>query len=336
LLTGIPLSNGVNSSLWWRDIIGLHRGSNENCFLANISCRVGDGKTIGFWRFKWIGDQPLCDLFPELFAKEAHKDVLIFERLQGNGHGRIWNWNWLQQLSDSEFRQLEGLQGLLFDFALSSDIADRWKWKPGPLGQFTVRSFYSILIDSHPVEGLEANVLTALKKLWRIDVPTKILVFGWRFLIDRLPTRSALNHRGILHNPNDLSCAFCSQHVEDIGHIFFSCHFSTSIWSAISNWIGKTLPSGVDYCTHFLLFGKLFCLKKGGGRVSRLIWLATTWNIWKLCNEVIFNGVIPDTTTLVNNIKIVSWLWFSGRFGRKANLSFLNWCIDPLGCFIST
>jgi hypothetical protein len=226
--------------------------------------------------------------------------------LQGNGDGRVWNWNWLQQLSTSESRQLEALQGLLFDFDLNSDLADRWKWKPGLMGQFTVRSYYSVLIDSHLVEELEADVLTALKKLWLIDVPTKILVFGWRFIIDRLPTRSALNLRGILLNPNGLSCVFCSQHVEDIGHLFFSCHFSTGIWCAISNWIGKTIPTGDVCCTHFLLFGKLFCLKKGGGRVSRLIWLATTWSIWKLRNEVIFNEVIPDASTLVNNIKIVS------------------------------
>jgi hypothetical protein len=103
----------------------------------------------------------------------------------------------------------------------------------------------------------------------------------------------------------------------------------------VSNWIGKNMPTGDACCTHFLEFSKLFCLKKGGGRVSRLIWLATTWSIWKLHNDVIFNGVTLDATTLVNNIKNVSWLWFSGRFGRKANLTFSYWCIDPLGCIIS-
>jgi hypothetical protein len=81
LLTGVTLSNDVKSSLWWRDIIGLDRESNENWFLDNTSCRVGDGKTIGFWRFKWFGDQPFRDLFPDLFAKEARKDSLISERL---------------------------------------------------------------------------------------------------------------------------------------------------------------------------------------------------------------------------------------------------------------
>jgi hypothetical protein len=68
-LTGVTLSNDVKSSLWWRDIVGLDMGSNENCFMDNMSCRMGDGKIIEFWRFKWFGDQPFCDLFPQLFAK---------------------------------------------------------------------------------------------------------------------------------------------------------------------------------------------------------------------------------------------------------------------------
>jgi hypothetical protein len=103
----------------------------------------------------------------------------------------------------------------------------------------------------------------------------------------------------------------------------------------MTKWIGKDFPTGVDCCNHFLKFGDLVRLKKGSGRVSRLIWLATTWSIWKLRNNVIFNGVNPDAFNLVNNIKTISWLWFSGRFGRKANVSFLNWCIDPMGCFAS-
>jgi hypothetical protein len=204
------------------------------------------------------------------------------------------------------------------------------------LGSFSVRSYYSVLIASQPVEALEAFVLAALKKLWKIDVPSKVLVFGWRFILDRLPTHLALNHRGIILNSNDMSCVFCSLNVEDIGHLFLSCHFSVGIWIAISNWLGKGIPTGVDRCAHFLMFGDMVRLKKGGGRVSRLIWLATTWSIWKLRNDVIFNGVTPDASNLVNNIKTISWLWFSGRFGRKANLTFLNWCIDPLGCFAST
>jgi hypothetical protein len=51
--------------------------------------------------------------------------------------------------------------------------------------------------------SLDHVVLEAIKKLWKNDAPSKVLVFGWRFLLDRLLTRSALSHRGILNNPND-------------------------------------------------------------------------------------------------------------------------------------
>jgi hypothetical protein len=280
--------------------------------------------------------KPLCDLFPELFAKEALKEVLIYERLQGNGQDRVWNWSWLQQLSYTESQQLEALKGLLYDFFLNSDIVDRWKWKPGLLGIFSVSSCYSVLIESHPIEELEAILLAAIKKLWRVDVPSKFLVFGWRLILDRLPTRSALNHRGILLNHNDLSCVFYSLNVEDRGHLFFGCQFTLGVWTAISNWIGKIIRTGLDCYDHFLMFGNLVRTKKGGRRVSRLIWLVAMWSIWKMRNDVIFKGVTPDATTIINEIKSISWLWFSCRFGCKANLSFLYWCVDHLDCFANT
>jgi hypothetical protein len=107
---------------------------------------------------------------------------------------------------------------------------------------FLVRSCYSLLLASLPVEEVDENILAAMKILWRIDVPSKVLVFGWRLLLDRLPMRSTLNHRGILLNSLDLSCVFCSLNMEDNSHLFFSCQFIKRIWAAISSWLGKVIP----------------------------------------------------------------------------------------------
>jgi hypothetical protein len=103
---------------------------------------------------------------------------------------------------------------------------DKWKWKSGSLGQFSVRSYYSILLESRPSERLDTNVQIAIRKLWRLDVPSKALIFGWRFLLDKLPTRSTLHYRGILLNPHDVPCIFCFINNEDRDHLFFSCSFS--------------------------------------------------------------------------------------------------------------
>jgi hypothetical protein len=83
------------------------------------------------------------------------------------------------------------------------------------------------------------------------------------------------------------------------------------------------------------MFGDLVILKKRGGRVNRLIWLATMWSIWKHKNEMIFKGVNPDAIALLNDIKAVSWFWLSCRYGRNSSIPFLNWNLDPLDCLCS-
>jgi hypothetical protein len=103
-----------------------------------------------------------------------------------------------------------------------------------------------------------------------------------------------------LLNPNDLLCEFCSLHIEDSGHLFLSCQFSKGIWAAIANWVGKNIVTGTACWHHFLSFGNLVSLKKGGDRVSRLIWLTAMRSIWNHRNNVIFNGATPDATTLLD------------------------------------
>jgi hypothetical protein len=65
------------------------------------------------------------------------------------------------------------------------------------------------------------NVLNAIRKHWLNDVPSKVAVFGWRLLQGRLPTKSALQYKGILLNPHDLPCAFVFC-LPRIVHISFS------------------------------------------------------------------------------------------------------------------
>jgi hypothetical protein len=88
-ITEVKYKHGV---FWWRDIISLGRGLVDDWFKANVRCRVGDGKNIGFWKFKWYGNQPFCELFPNLFVKESYKEVPIAERLVVNGVEPSCRW----------------------------------------------------------------------------------------------------------------------------------------------------------------------------------------------------------------------------------------------------
>lgn len=47
---------------------------------------------------------------------------------------------------------------------------------------------------------MEYGSKTVLKKLWKSKVPSKIKVFGWRLVLNRLPSRVQLFKRGFLHS----------------------------------------------------------------------------------------------------------------------------------------
>ncbi|MCH79845.1 hypothetical protein A2U01_0000604 [Trifolium medium] len=62
-----------------------------------------------------------------------------------------------------------------------------WSWKE----QLSVSELLQVV-------ELDPNVLIAIRKLWLNDVPSKVAVFGWRLLHERLPTRSSLHqHRAL-------------------------------------------------------------------------------------------------------------------------------------------
>jgi hypothetical protein len=51
---------------------------------------------------------------------------------------------------------------------------------------------------------------------------------------------------------------------------------------------------------------------------------------------VIFNGVISDVFSLVDDIKVIAWMWFTSHFGGKSYIAFSSWCINPMDCLHST
>ncbi|CAJ2673626.1 unnamed protein product [Trifolium pratense] len=165
--------------------------------------------------------------------------------------------------------------------------------------------------------NIDPDILTALHKLWKNNVPSKVGVFGWRLLLDKLPTRANLASKGILSSPHDLPCVFCFQVAEDCNHLFFSCNKVTELWRQVCLWLGCDYNLQEVGCKHFLSFGLIIKSKKGK-KVRHLIWLATTWCLWRTRNNILFRGDKADFSALLDQIRFISWLWFSGRAGRKA------------------
>lgn len=52
--------------------------------------------------------------------------------------------------------------------------------------------------------------------------------------------------------------------------------------------------------------------------------------IWWEHNDILFNGKTVNITEAVDWIKLLSWSWFIWVEGRKKNLYFLYWWLNPL------
>jgi hypothetical protein len=144
LLGDVLHSNSIKESIWWKDIVDSGRGFVDDWFRSNAACIVGNGKNIGFWKFKWYGNHTFKDLYPDLFAKEVVKDVMIADRLSLEGVNNTRMWQWIAPLSVLELQQLNNLIVLLAGFSLHPNRPDSWRWIPGSAGIF----FCEILLYS--------------------------------------------------------------------------------------------------------------------------------------------------------------------------------------------
>ena len=108
---------------------------------------------------------------------------------------------------------------------------DEWVWKADPSGQYSAQSAYNMLRG----KTLEGNHDGCFEELWKIKIPSKILVFAWRLLRDRLPTKTNLQRRQV--EINNMCCPFCRSMEEDAAHLFIHCSKILPIWWESLSWV---------------------------------------------------------------------------------------------------
>jgi hypothetical protein len=68
----VPHAQSRRGSFWWRDIFSL-----VSDYRSVSHCKVGDGKSILFWKDFWLNEEVLCDKFPRLFSYVLEEDVSV-------------------------------------------------------------------------------------------------------------------------------------------------------------------------------------------------------------------------------------------------------------------
>lgn len=201
---------GANPSYMWRSILAAQDILKQGC-----RRRIGDGQSTRIWEVPWLPCRENGNLStimpPEL------------ENATVNGLMREGENTWDEEILRDLFndRDVNLIQKIPLPMRQEQDS---WFWPSDDKGLFTVRSCYRML------QGESVNVNSGFwKKLWSMQVPSKIVNFLWRACKLCLPTAVALVSKNV---QIDVKCSWCRMYNEDAVHVLFLCSFAQSVWES--------------------------------------------------------------------------------------------------------
>nr|GEV95984.1 hypothetical protein [Tanacetum cinerariifolium] len=221
--TSIDSHPVILSSNWCSIIHELHLLVGKGFhFLDHCKKRIGNGRDTCFWYNNWLGDKPLKDLFPCLFALELNKEVTVADKVQG-----VVSSSFRRPVrAGSEYQHLTDLNLLMESVSLSHSCY-RWICDLSGDGEFRVKEVRNFLDNLFLHSYADAT-------RWVKYILIKINVFVWRARRDFLPTRVNLSPRGILLESS--SCPLCLSSKENIHHVLFGCGLAENIFRGICRW----------------------------------------------------------------------------------------------------
>ncbi|XP_058763266.1 uncharacterized protein LOC131636670 [Vicia villosa] len=229
-------------SLRWRDILSFGRGALRDSIVEGCCFNVRNGYHTLFWESKWWEGGILKNIFPDIYEASCLKGVSV--ALMGGWVDGNWKWGdfgvtrvWGEERGIAA--SLGRLKILVSDFIGAGEGRDVVSWKFNSEGFFLVASCYSFLgLDRIPY-GPPNEFVDAFGMVWKAEVPFKIKAFGWRLLLDRIPTKDLLVYRGISFPLDKLKCSFCGYDIETRNHSFFGFRVVKAIWLDIALWVDK-------------------------------------------------------------------------------------------------
>jgi len=245
---------GVSS--WWSNI-SLLRGAREasgDWFSDGVARVIGNGLSTQFWHDPWCGNILLRVRFHRLFQLSLEQEGRVWEL--GAWVGGVWEWDlrWRRPLFVWE---LDLLNELLVVVARISrvDKEDRWAWTLSYDGRFSVKSAYGHLLSNLPgIDAPVGEVLQAVSRVWKFGAPSKVVVFSWQLLLNRIPTRLNLSYCGVPLPVGGLGCVFCDEPSELSVHLFLSCPSILPVWYQVSRWLGWDFVIHMGLAQQFLSF----------------------------------------------------------------------------------
>ncbi|KAL4574105.1 hypothetical protein LXL04_020929 [Taraxacum kok-saghyz] len=189
----------------WKNIVSVTKDFHACNIILRDLCHkdLRAGNQTSFWFKDWSGFGIFKGLFPNLFKLESRKHCSVADRYLRLDESMLWVWDWKREPSSF----MEKIELSCCNLSIQSislvESVDCWRWLGDTSSSFSVSSLRRLL-ESFTFPELP------YKHFWNNQVPLKIHFFGWRAVLNRLPSKSGLAKRGI--PLPSTACAFCGSH----------------------------------------------------------------------------------------------------------------------------
>ncbi|KAL5783292.1 hypothetical protein ACOSP7_008321 [Xanthoceras sorbifolium] len=224
-----PKSNFLSSKLGWKPLF-VWRSIlwGREVIRKGVRWKIGNGQSISIYDDSWLPrDSSFRVYSPRLLPDGVSVSALI---------GAPGRWK----------------ADIILSIPLcSSPLRDSLIWHFDKKGCFSVKSACKLALkDSCSDSPFGSRAPSPWwKKLWELQIPSKIKIFCWRACREALPTRGCLFKRGI--GDSNL-CPFCSRVPESVDHAFWGCKANRSSWKECPFFSELNFLRSVDFFDRFV------------------------------------------------------------------------------------
>jgi len=292
---------------WAAFAVTTHKNTHALFALA-VTTVVGNGKNTKFWTDRWLNGSSIEQLAPHLFAcvpkRRANKRTVSEALLDDN-----WVRDIQGHRSVTVMAEYLVIWDMIQEVILQPEVEDVHKWRFEASGKFSTQSAYkAFFVGSVQFEPY--------KLIWGNWAPRKCKFFLWLVAHNRCWTADRLARRGLPHPEH---CPLCDQDNESINHLLCSCVFSREFWHRLLLLFG--LPD-IAPQPRMLFFdwwqqsGRAF--NKAFVRGFNTLIMLGSWILWKMRNDMVFNGILPrlDRALLLAQEEANLWM-LAGAKGLK-------------------
>jgi hypothetical protein len=281
-------------------------------FQSCVQFILGDGRSILFWKDRWIQGRSIYDLAPavvEVVPTRRRNSRTASEALINNA--------WIAYIP-SDLMSVEiciqcvQLWEVLDNVERNVNVADQVTWKGTESGVYTAKSTYNLLCQGRTLDGNH-------KQIWKTFAPLKCKIFIWLALKRRLWTADRRFRHGLAANTEP--CYTCLQAEDTVDHILVHCPHSRVVWHGCLRefGLGSLTPQYEESIRAWWDKARGRVRKQDRKRFDTLVILAS-WTLWKQRNARVFGNTSAqrNSTQIVTSILEEFKLWETARVGGRA------------------